>query len=51
MGITAELYELIVKVVEDNVRQVKADRKAFDKLAASINALGASISWWWALIH
>ena len=39
MGITAELYEFIVKVVEDKVREVKADREAFDKLAASINAL------------
>ena len=37
--ITAELYEFIVKVVEDKVREIRVTREEFDKLAAAINRL------------
>jgi len=37
--ITAELYEFIVKVIEDKVREIRVTREEFDKLAAAINRL------------
>ncbi|MEM1717844.1 MAG: hypothetical protein QXF49_00650 [Thermosphaera sp.] len=37
--ITPELYEFIVKVVEDRVREIKVTREEFDKLTNSVNKL------------
>jgi len=31
MGITAELYEFIVRVVEDKIREIRVTREEFDK--------------------
>ncbi|QOJ79016.1 hypothetical protein IG193_00680 [Infirmifilum lucidum] len=39
MAISAELYEFIVKVVEDKVRDIKVTREEFDKLAARVGEL------------
>ncbi len=39
MGISAELYEFIVKVVEDKVRDIKVTREEFDKLVAKVGEL------------
>jgi len=36
MGITPELYELIVKIVEDKVKEIKVTKEAFDKLSQTI---------------
>ena len=39
MGISSELYEFIVKVVEDKVRDIKVTREEFDRLVSAVNRL------------
>ncbi|MHA1279648.1 MAG: hypothetical protein ACTSQ8_20790, partial [Candidatus Helarchaeota archaeon] len=39
MGITSELYELIVKIVEDKVKDIGIAHNAFDNLTNSIDKL------------
>ncbi|RLF14008.1 MAG: hypothetical protein DRJ97_07015 [Thermoprotei archaeon] len=43
MSITPELYEFIVKVVEDRVRDVKVTRESFEGLTATVNKLAEQI--------
>ena len=44
MSITPELYEFIVKVVEDKVREIKVTRKEFDKLTSAVKDLAEKIN-------
>ncbi len=44
LSITAELYEFIVKVVEDKVKDIMVTREEFDKLARVVRELGEKIS-------
>lgn len=37
MSLTPELYELIIKVVDDRVKEIKVTREEFDKLRKSMN--------------
>ncbi len=43
MSITPDLYDLIVKVVEDKVKDIKVTREEFDKLAAQVGSLASSV--------
>ncbi len=43
MGITAELYEFIVRVVEDKVREIRVTREEFNKLRETVDRLAKSI--------
>ena len=44
MSITPELYEFIVKVVEDKVREIKVTREEFDKLTSAVKDLAEKIN-------
>jgi len=44
LSITPELYEFIVKVVEDKVREIKVTRKEFDKLTSAVKDLAEKIN-------
>ncbi|MHA1581785.1 MAG: hypothetical protein ACTSYM_04720 [Candidatus Baldrarchaeia archaeon] len=44
MSITPELYEFIVKIVEDKVREIKVTRKEFDKLTSAVKDLAEKIN-------
>ena len=39
MSITPELYDFIVKLIEEKVREMKVAREAFDKLASTVRSL------------
>jgi len=39
VSITPELYDFIVKLIEEKVREVKVTREAFDKLASTVRSL------------
>ncbi|MHA1209521.1 MAG: hypothetical protein ACTSSA_15105, partial [Candidatus Freyarchaeota archaeon] len=36
---TPELYELIIKIVDERVREIRVTREDFDKLTATVNKL------------
>ena len=47
MAITRELYELITKIVDDRVKEIKVTREEFDKLRISMEkALQKSLKLW-----
>ena len=39
MSITRELYEFIVKIVEDKIKDVRVSREQFDRLVEVVNRL------------
>lgn len=43
MSISRELYEFIVKIVEDKVREIRVSREEFDRLVGVVNRLGEKI--------
>ena len=44
MSITPELYEFIIKVVEDKVKEIKVTREEFDKLTSAVNKLTEKVT-------
>jgi len=44
MSITPELYEFVVKVVEEKVREIKVTREEFDKLRSAVEENSKAIS-------
>lgn len=44
MTITAELYELIVRVVEDKVRDIRVTREEFSKLTLEVSSLAEALN-------
>ncbi len=43
MGISAELYEFIIKVVDERVREIKVTREEFDRLVRTVRELAEKI--------
>ena len=43
MGISPELYEFIVRVVEEKVRDIRVAREEFDRLVSAVNQLAAKV--------
>ena len=44
MAITKELYEFIMKVVEDKVSEIKVTREEFDKLSLEVRTLAQNVN-------
>ncbi|MGC8674499.1 MAG: hypothetical protein ACP5TI_05200 [Thermoprotei archaeon] len=44
MSISADLYDFVVKIVEDKVRDIKVTREEFEKLSAKVGDLSISIN-------
>ncbi len=44
MSITPELYEFVVKVIEEKVREIKVTREEFDKLRSAVEENSKAIS-------
>ena len=43
VSVTPELYDLIVKIVEDKVREIKVTREEFDKLVKAVRELAEKV--------
>jgi len=43
MGVTPELYDIIVHVVDQRVGEIKVTREAFDKLAGTVSELSVAV--------
>ena len=43
MTLTPELYDVIVKIIEDKVKEIKVTREEFDRLRLTVDKLSENI--------
>jgi|GEM_PF-1808684 hypothetical protein len=43
MSLTSELYELIIKIVDERVKEIKVTREEFDKISKAVSDLAINI--------